>query len=189
MKTQDIPRTGRIGRFANIVEKEMDQDVFLRVLHDSDVYASYKPPKKAAWWQAAVERLENEVGEQAAIEVMQACGRKCCSTGHRKTAKRLMSESNSLEDFLEKSSTYGVKEGEIEYKLIDENTIIGHFYRCFCGQVKQTQALFDNTTYCNCSAEFHKQFFEAALERPVEVEIVHSIICGAEDCEFMVRIT
>lgn len=38
----NIPRTGRIGRFANITEKEVDQAVFLRIMQDSEHFASYK---------------------------------------------------------------------------------------------------------------------------------------------------
>ena len=93
-----------------------------------------------------------------------------------------------MKEFLEKASTYEVKEGEIEYKLEDNNTIIGIFNRCFCGQVKQTKVPFENKTYCQCSAEFHKQFFEAALEKPITVELVQSIISGAETCKFVVHI-
>jgi predicted hydrocarbon binding protein len=184
----NIPRTGRIGRFAKIVEKEVDQDVFLRIMQDSDAYAALKPEKKADWWRSALDRLENEIGQDATIEVMQACGRKCCNQGTRKSAKRLMSESDSLHEFLEKASSYGVKEGEIEYKALDEKTISGHFYRCFCGQVKQSTIPFSSLVYCQCSAEFHKQYFEAALEREVQVEITQSILNGAEHCEFLIHL-
>jgi predicted hydrocarbon binding protein len=99
-----------------------------------------------------------------------------------------MSESSSLREFLKKASTHGVKEGEIEYKAVNENTIVGHFYRCFCGQVKQTTVPFPKTTFCQCSVEFHKQYFEAALGQPVQVEITQSIINGAEYCEFIIQI-
>jgi len=183
-----IPRTGRIGRFAKIIEKEVDQEALQRIMQDSDIYESFKPDKKAAWWKSAVERLEKEVGERESIKIMQACGRKCCSEGHRKIAKRLMSESNSIQEFLEKVNKYRVKEGEIDYKLKDEKTIIGHFYRCFCGQVKQAKTPFQNRIYCHCSAEFHKQFFEAALGKKVKVEILQTIIIGAKSCEFIIHI-
>lgn len=184
----NIPRTGRIGRFAKIIEQQVDPDTLQRIMHASEDYKSLKPIEKAEWWRSAVERLEDEVGEYQAVEIMKACGRKCCGQGNRAAAKRLMLESDSLEEFLSKASAYGVKDDEIEYKLQDENTIIGHFYRCFCGQVKRTKTPFDNLTFCHCSAEFHKQFFEAALEQSVTVEIRQSIISGAENCEFVIHI-
>jgi hypothetical protein len=132
--------------------------------------------------------LENKVGNEKTIFVMRSCGQKCCGQGIRKTAKRLMDESKSLEEFLEKASNYEVKKGEIEYKLKDTNTIIGTFNRCFCGQVKQTRSPFKNKIYCQCSAEFHKQFFKAALGKPIEVELRQSIISGSKTCRFVIHI-
>ena len=191
MKSTDnldkIPKTGRIGRFAKILTSKIDTDIFIRIMQDSSEYGKYKPDKKAHWWKNAVERLENELGKKEATEVMRTCGSKCCGKGQRKTAKRLMNESSSIEEFLEKLSKYGVKDGELEYKLIDNNTIIGKHNKCFCGQVKKTKELFKNKTYCQCSVEFNKQFFESAFEKPVEVELKQSIINGGDYCEFEIK--
>ena len=188
MESKKIPKTGRIGRFAKIIEKDHGENLLLEVMQDSDKYASFNAPEKAAWWLSAMERLEKGLGNENAIDIMKQCGQKCCGQGIRKTAKRLMDESNSMEEFLEKASNYEVKKGEIEYKLKDAKTIIGIFNRCFCGQVKQTKIPFKNKIYCQCSAEFHKQFFEAALEKPIEVELIQSIISGAKNCKFVIRI-
>ena len=105
MESNKIPRTGRIGRFAKIIEKDLGESVLLDVMQDSDKYSSFKALKKAEWWKHAVERLEKGVGGEKAIEVMRSCGRKCCGQGIRKTAKRLKDESKSMEEFLENAST------------------------------------------------------------------------------------
>jgi predicted ArsR family transcriptional regulator len=188
MTITTIPKTGRIGRFAKIIEKELGQKILMTVMQGSDTYDSYKTPEKSSWWKSAITKLENGVGTKKAEEIMRLCGQKCCGRGIRKTAKRLMNESKSIEEFLKKASTDGLKEGEVEYKLKDKNTITGTFNRCFCKQVSQANTPFKNRTYCQCSAEFHKQYFEAALEKPVKVEIKQSIICGAKTCEFIIHI-
>ena len=188
MERNNVPKTGRIGRFANIIDEDLGEDIMLEVMKDSDKYSSLKAPQKAEWWRAAVERLENKVGNEKAIKIMNICGSRCCGQGNRKTAKRLKDESKSMEDFLIKASNYEVKEGEIEYSLKDDSTIIGIFNKCFCGQVKQTKKPFKNKTYCHCSVEFHKQFFKAALEQPIEVELAQSIITGADYCKFTIHI-
>lgn len=185
--SQDIPKTGRIGRFAKIVESKTAKDSYLKIMEKSGEYGSYKPHEKALWWNNAVERLENELGIDKAIEIMRTCGSKCCGKGQRKTAKRLMNESSSLEDFIERISKYDVTEGELEYKLLDDNTIIAKHNKCFCGQVKKTKKRFTSTTYCQCSVEFNKQFFEAALEKPVNVKLKQSIITGGDCCEFIIK--
>ena len=68
---------------------------------------------------------------------MKICGSKCCGKGLRKTAKRLMDESGSIEEFLERLSNYEVKEGDLEYILTSPNTIIARHNKCFCGKVKK----------------------------------------------------
>ena len=182
-----IPRTGRIGRFAKIIERELGEKVLIEVMQDSEKYSSFKRPEQAAWWKSVIEKMEREVGKDKAQRIMSLCGQKCCGKGIRKTAKRLMDESKSIEEFLERASNDGVKEGEIEYKLQEKNTIIGTFNRCFCGQVAQTKTPFKNRTYCQCSVEFHKQFFTAALGNPIKVELVQSIINGAKTCRFVIH--
>jgi len=72
--------------------------------------------------------------------------------------------------------------------LEDENTIIAEHNRCFCGQVKRTERPFSTRTYCQCSVEFNRVFFEAAFGRPVQVELAQSIIGGAESCKFTIHI-
>jgi hypothetical protein len=186
--SQDIPKTGRIGRFAKIVESKTAKESYLRIMEKSGEYSGYKSDEKALWWNNAVGRLENELGNDKAIEIMRTCGSKCCGKGQRKTAKRLMNESSSLEDFLERISTHDVTKGELEYKLLNDNTIIAKHNKCFCGQVKKARKRFTSTTYCQCSVEFNKQFFEAALEKPVSVELKQSIITGGDFCEFVIKI-
>ena len=106
MNTQKIPETGRIGRFAKIVESKTKKEIYLKVMANSDEYNKYKPEKRALWWNNTVEKLESEIGQEKAVEIMKTCGSRCCGNGQRKTAKHLMKESTSLEDFLEKVSKY-----------------------------------------------------------------------------------
>ena len=184
----DIPKTGRIGRLAKILENEVNEDVFKKIMRGSDKYNSLKPDKKALWWKNSIEGMENELGKEKSISIMNACGEKCCGKGQRKTAKRLMNESKSVEEFLDKISKHGVKDGELEYKLIDKNTIIGKHNKCFCGQVKQSKENFVNDTYCQCSVEFNRRFFQAAFDKPVHVKLKQSILTGGDCCEFIISI-
>jgi len=187
VKKPHIPKTGRIGRFAKIVEKKADQETFENIMENSPEYDSYKAEQKADWWKSAVERLEKELGKETALEVMRTCGSKCCGAGQRKTGKRLMSESSSLAEFLKKFVQHGVKDGELGYEIIDDHTFITKHNKCFCGQVKKSKELFNSNTYCHCSVEFNKQFFEAALEKPVQVKLNKAILNGDDCCEFEIK--
>ena len=128
--------------------------------------------------------MESRLGRERAIGIMRKCGAKCCGKGQRSTAERLFREAGTLEAFLKKISTHDVKEGDITYTLEDENTIVAEHHRCFCRQVAHAKEPFDSLTYCHCSAEFNKRFFTAALGREVRVELLQSIVCGADSCRF-----
>ena len=99
----DIPKTGRIGRFAKILEKEVNEDVLIKIMHGFAEYNSLKSDSKASWWKNTIENMETELGKKKSITIMSACGEKCCGKGQRKTAKRLMNESKSIEEFSIKS--------------------------------------------------------------------------------------
>ncbi len=45
-----------------------------------------------------------------------------------------------------------------------------------------------STTYCHCSAGFYKKNFEEILGRPVDVEIVQTVLSGDEVCSFVIHL-
>jgi len=179
----NIPKTGRIGRFAKIIRKEVPKELFLNLLKDSEKYSSFSPSRKAEWWKNTVIRMENELGTEKTKEIMTICGSKCCGLGHRKTVRKKFEESDSIEEFLKKISAK-----DVTYKLIDKNTILAEYQRCFCGLVKATKTAFPNMTYCQCSTEFNRQYFSTAFNKPVKVELIKSVITGNDNCQFKIHL-
>jgi hypothetical protein len=177
-----IPKTGRIGRFVKIVQKEVPKELMIKILQNADKYYSFSPSQKAEWWKNTVYRMENELGIETTKRIMEFCGRKCCGSGHRKTVRKKFEESNSIEEFLD-----NISGKDVTYKLVDKNTILVEYQRCFCGQVKSTKTVFPNMTYCQCSTEFNRQYFSSAINRPVKVELVRSVICGDDSCQFIIH--
>jgi len=178
-----FPRTGRIGRFVKILEKEVSKDLMIKILKDSDKFNSYSPSKKAEWWKDAIIRMENEIGTKKTKDILCKCGQKCCGQGHRKTVRKKFEESSSIEEFLEKIS---IK--DVTYKLEDKNTIVAKYQRCFCGQVKGATTTFPNMTYCECGTEFNRQYFSSAFQKPVKVELIKSVISGSDSCKYLIHI-
>jgi len=185
---ETVPQTGRIGRFIRILKQHAGTEVAAEILRDAAKYDSLKPCEKASWWNKTVNETERRLGTGATIAIMRACGSKCCGTGQRNTARRLYQAAGTMERFLDKISRHDVKAGDLTYTLIDENTIIAEHNRCFCQQVAHCSTRFETLTYCQCSAEFNRQFFSAALDRDVRAEILQSIIGGAESCKFKITI-
>ena len=186
-KTSKIPKTGWTARLWGCIEKETNRDVAQKVIQDVvqfDSTSNYI--QKAAWIKGAIGRLEQLVDHETCIKIMESCGRKCCGPTRRKQAKQFMTESKSVEEFLDKLNNAGVGGGRLQLK--DKNLIVGEYDICYCGRVKQTKEHFPTDTYCHCGGGWLKQLFESALEKPIEVGLVQSIIAGAKSCEFIINI-
>jgi len=179
-----IPKTGKIGNLAKNIEKETNQAVLLEVMKNIDQFKSASNRlEKAEWIKGAIERLEQEVGKEKSIKIMENCGRECCGQKHSEHAKQLMNESKSVEEFAGKLSRGGVK-----FKLKDKNTIIGEHNKCYCSMVNQIKKPFQGLTYCHCGVGYIRQRFESAFGKTVEVELVQSVINGAKSCKFIIHI-
>ena len=57
-----IPKTGRIGRFAKIVKREVPKELMIKILQDSYKYGTFSRSKKAERWKNTVIRMENILG-------------------------------------------------------------------------------------------------------------------------------
>jgi len=177
-----IPKTGKIGNLARNIENETNRSVVLKVMENVDKFKSASDrTKKAEWVKEAIKRLEQQVGEEKSIKIMENCGRDCCRKHAR--YKKLIKEFKSIEEFLDKLST-----GGFQFKLKDKNTIVGKYDKCYCYQVKQTKKPFPTKTYCYCGAGHIREIFESFFKKPVEVELAQSVITGAESCKFLIHI-
>ena len=73
----NFPRTGRIGRFVKIVEKEVPKEIMIKIVQDSDKFNSLSPNKKAEWWNDAINRMKKEIGTDKTKDILSICGSKC----------------------------------------------------------------------------------------------------------------
>jgi hypothetical protein len=184
---QEIPTTGRIGRMTEHIRRRAGEAMVLEVIKDLQQFETTSNyPKKAGWIRETIGRLDELVGETTAREIMQECGRACFGSNNSTTVRKLMEKSSSLEDFIAQLNARHLGGGRLIVR--DQNTICGGYDRCYCGQVKQTKQPFPNLTYCHCSTGWYRQLFESALEKPVRVEILQSIISGSNSCEFIIHL-
>ena len=177
-----IPKTGKIGNLAKNIEKETNQSVLMEVMRNVDQFEStFDRTEKAEWIKGAIKRLEQQVGKEQSIKIMENSGMDCCRKHAR--YKKLINEFNSIEEFLDKLST-----GGFQFKLKDKNAITGKYNKCYCYLVKQTITPFPTRTYCYCGVGHIKEIFESFFKKPVEVELMQSVITGADTCEFIIHI-
>lgn len=148
------------------------------------------------WVKGAVDRLDVLVDERVRAEIMENCGYKCSEVNRRviEGAKNRRKRCKSEEEFLEAEQqrplrgTRLVREGSVLYQFYTPRTYAKSL-RCYCGLLRGLPA--DQTisrTYCHCSKGFVKRFWEGALGRPVEVELIYSAVSGADECKFAIHL-
>jgi len=89
-----------------------------------------------------------------------------------------------MNDFIIKLNEQHIGGGRLH---LQDNVIQAGYDRCYCGSVsagKERMPL----TYCYCSTGWYKRLFEEVLSRPLQVEILQSIINGADTCRFLIHI-
>ena len=95
----------------------------------------------------------------------------------------------------------GVRKGKIieeikipyntkEY-LQAKNDIMKRYHYCHCMWVKEAiknPKIEISPTFCYCSAGFHQQFWEAAFNQPVKIDVVETVLNGDFVCKFVIQI-
>jgi predicted hydrocarbon binding protein len=63
-------------------------------------------------------------------------------------------------------------------------------YYCHCPRVREAvkDNLMISTTYCYCGAGFYKGIWEEILQRPVEVEVLESVLSGGDVCKIAIHL-
>jgi predicted hydrocarbon binding protein len=174
-----------VQRFEQSLAACVDDDARAKLMMGCEVYDTIKSPaKKARWIKGLMERLEKEVGEAVANQIMVGCGHRCISRSLLEKAQKHWREVETIDDFLDKLNQAHIGGGSLRR---EGDTIHGSYERCYCGSVSQAAEPMPST-YCYCSCGWYEVLFETVLERPVEVELLSSIAQGAEACRFAIHI-
>jgi hypothetical protein len=74
--------------------------------------------------------------------------------------------------------------------LAETDPALKRYFYCHCPWARETIKsgnLTLATTFCNCSGGYHKKPWEVIFERPLEVEVLESVLLGDERCRFAVH--
>ena len=93
----------------------------------------------------------------------------------------------------------GQREGNIVYEtkipfmttryLAETDPVLKRYYYCHCPWAREAIKNGDVTlmaAFCQCSAGFHKKPWEAALQRPIQVQVLESVLKGDLRCRFAI---
>jgi predicted hydrocarbon binding protein len=175
----------KLLRFRNSMDTQVSKRVHEQLLQNRVPYDTLSTGTQTARWIGnLVDDMAVEIGADGAKAVMEACGQQCIGQSVIDKARRLKQDSSDIDEFLENLNHEHIGGG----KLWRENDVIYASYeRCYCGSVSKTRQPI-STIYCQCSCGWYKKLFEATLEKPVKVELLDSIIHGADTCQFIIHI-
>lgn len=131
-----------------------------------------------------IDRFDDIVeDENKRYSVMETLGNQCVQS-ILPTAKDLKENSESVEELVKNLNG---KFGAELFKL-EGNKIHSTLNRCFCHWgVKETKVPL-SITYCHCSLGWMKTLFKTLLDKPVQVDLIQSVITGSDSCKFVIHL-
>jgi hypothetical protein len=188
---------GMLQQIEGCIEQFAGKAVAQEVMAGSEQITEKTDKRKTAQWvKDAMQRLDAAVDEKTSAQIMQTCGYNCAKKNHkvieRAVARR--KKYGSIDEFLEAEQQRPMK----GTKLRREGNILYQYYtpqaftrpmRCYCGLFRELpKEETVSISYCNCSKGFVEKYWEAVLEKPVEVDILESAISGAKECKFSIHL-
>lgn len=192
-----MAKLGVLTAMENCLEQVAGKSIAAKVMEGSEEITEKTDKKKVAQWtKNAMERLDASVDEKTRVQVMQNCGYNCAKKNHKviERAAARRKKYSSTDKFLEAELQKPMK----GTRLAREGNILYQFYtpqeftrpmRCYCSLFRGLPTE-DNAslTYCNCSKGFVEKYWEAALQKPVKVDLLQSAISGAKECKFAIHL-
>ena len=168
-----------------------------KVMEGSDEIDEKTSKKRIAEWvKGAMERLDTFVAEKSRIKIMENCGYNCAAVNKRviekaKVRRKKYETTDELLEAEQRNPTPGMKllrEGDTLYQFYTPQAFTRPM-RCYCSLLRGLPANeVISLTYCHCSKAFVKRFWEAVLERPVKVDLIQSVVSGAQECKFAIHL-
>jgi hypothetical protein len=177
--TPTIPTSGRIGKLAKTIEEETNKVVLDKLFQDFS--NSLMGEKLAKWVLNMIDKMVAELGEEKAINILEKDGRKSCGPGFKNTVRKLMKKSNSIKEFVENLKEHYKRTSFFE--LEDNNTIVGGHRKCYM-MIKSAPIPIDSNLFCYYCIGHGKEFYGTAIERPIEAEIIETVMTGGDTCKF-----
>ncbi len=190
---------GPLGELGGHIEELAGAEAREKAMAGRDeILAEFNPAKTAVWMRGVMNRLEGLAGKKTCEKMMTACGKSCNKVNHKDTeeCRQMRSMCATEEDYIEKFVMSPGPGNGVRYER-EGKTLIQYYtpgkykpgLRCYCSLVNALPANMNiSTTYCQCARSFTQSHWEAALGRPVKVELGPTALTGADECKFTIHL-
>jgi hypothetical protein len=82
------------------------------------------------------------------------------------------------------------KSGNLLVYMAETDPLKKRQYYCHCPRVRDALKIPEclSPTYCNCGAGFYKGIWEVILQKPVEVDVLETVLAGGDVCRFAIHL-
>jgi len=188
---------GQIKEIGGCIERFAGLEVRKKVMEGSEKASVSSDTKKVALWvKGAMDQLDTLTDSGKREQIMLACGYTCITLNNRPMqAARARRQKHLTEDaFLRaelRKPPKGMRFERDGDALIQYYTprAYGTGMRCYCSLMRGLpDGVTASSTYCHCSRGFVEKYWEEIMGRPVQVELKHTAISGAEECKFIIHL-
>lgn len=147
------------------------------------VSSSASAELKGRWAAEAMGKVGASLDEAAQAMALAGCA---CGPGQAQldAFRRTYLSCKSLEEYAQKRNSETGGGAHFEAR---DGMLYVSYPQCYCAMVKHAANPIPKT-WCLCSCEYTRRACAYALDRPVEVKLLKSVIGGDEECLFEVKI-
>lgn len=145
------------------------------------------------WLCRFFDTLENTLDKKTMRQIMESNGRRCFKDWIHEEGRTITPMTlQQLAERVEKDNQNGAIriEGKVihfQFTSAAETGLPSEEGQCLCPLV-ETKPSGLSDTYCDCSVGYVKEWHEQLLARPVEVELVESVLRGGKRCRFKITV-
>ncbi len=132
------------------------------------------------WIVRIVEGLDEKTDPETCAQTLEACGRQRAPKGLIRTARDIYRRSKNIGEFLAPFSV------AFEALRLEDGNVYVVYPTSYCQQIKGIPVDDVRDAYCSCSVGWVEQVFESALDPPIGVRRVKSIVSGDDECRFRI---
>lgn len=199
--------------FGEHLGRVMDQVVRDAVMEDSDtIFLESSPDERFAWVKSAVDRFDQVSDDFQRYEVISSCSHvfpRSQAEKMRAVYLKAFAQEPDMHTavdavlrFMDEDKGWApgrrIRDGNVIY--ITKNPSNPEAYEkattdlerkqayCFCPIIKANIENGMSPTFCYCSAGFERKQWEVALDQPVKIDVVKSLLKGNMQCQFAVHL-
>ena len=167
-----------LARLKHSLRMTVSEEMAEKIMSELPLTNLSTPAERAEWVENMSALLENTFDEETVKAIRRNCH--CNENGRLEEIAGVMKElyvsaGRDLKRFVQAVNERGAG------WYIEGERLFTQILTCECPMLEVAKVS-ESLTWCHCTAGYNKKLFEAVFERPVEVEVVHSIRQGFDHC-------